>query len=186
MELVVKADSVKTIEIDRCDDSGFNDQIGDENISKMAKKTNESGNNIESSNINMCGRNENVSSVQVNNGHQFEHLKSDRTVVRRTSLKDNKKQMHVDLGKTNSGFKNYIFTNSSDRGENTITDNGRDIKPMSVLSSPLGDINMSTKDSLSNDTIAQMSTNNELVISCEQNNYFKGDILINNTSLVTL
>jgi hypothetical protein len=186
MELVGKNDSVKTIEIDRCDDSGFNDHIGDDNLSKMAKKTSENGNKIESSINNMCVTNKNINSVQVNNGLQIEHLKSDKTVDRTTRLKDNKSQKHKDLGKTNSGFKNDIFTNTSDKGENTIKDNGYDIKPISVLSSPLGDKNMSTNDCPSNETIAKMSTNNELVITCEQNNYFKGDILINNTSLVTL
>ena len=46
IELVGKDNLVKTIEIYRCDDRGFYGQIGDYNLNKMAKNTNQNGGNF--------------------------------------------------------------------------------------------------------------------------------------------
>ena len=100
------------------------------------------------------------------------------TVDITTSLTDNNTLMRLHLGRTNNGYKSDKLTNTSDTSE------GQDVENVSDLST--FERNMSTKNSPSSGTIASMSTNNELVNTSQPNNCFKGDILINNTILITL
>ena len=136
-----------------------------------------------------CGIKENIESIYLKNEHQIEHLNKNtsnlkKTVDRTTSLTDNNTLMHLHLGRTNNGYKSDKLTNTSDKSENIIKDIGQDVENAPGLSSFYR--NMSTKNSPSSGTIASMSTNNELVNTSQPNNCFKGDILINNTILITL